>query len=63
MECERDIGSTKNGQIIHTWLNKAFKDADVKWKLPTLHGGSFQNTLTVPLNLRILAQFLGIFMQ
>ena len=35
--------------LIHTWSDKPFKGTDVYQTLPSLHRGSFEITLTVPL--------------
>ena len=41
-----------NGYQIHTWSDKAFKGTVVNRELLSLHGGSLEITLTVPLSIK-----------
>ena len=43
------LNKLKHGYLIHIWLDKAFKGSDVNRALPSLHGGSLEFTLNVPL--------------
>ena len=42
------LNKQKDGYLIHTWSVKAFKGTVVNQALPSLHGGSLEITLTVP---------------
>ena len=40
----------KNAYLIHTWSDEAFKGTVVNRTMSSLHGGSLEITLTVPIN-------------
>ena len=46
----KSLKKQKHWYIIYTWADKAFKGTVVNWVLPSLHRGSLETTLTVPLN-------------
>ena len=37
-----------HGYIVNAWSDKLFKDTVVNEALPSVHGGSFEITLTIP---------------
>ena len=44
----------KRPYLPHYWSDKGFKDRSLNRKMPSLHEGSLEKTLTVPLIMRIL---------
>ena len=45
----KQFKAPKNWYLIHTGSDNAFKGTDINRTLPSLHGGLFEITLTVPL--------------
>ena len=58
LQRNRKLKKLKHQCLINTQLDKAFKGTVVNRALPSLHGGSLEITLTVPLKSRTHSLYL-----